>query len=298
MTIRVQPATVIATVALFVALGGSSYAVVGGQINGGQLRDRSVPGTKLKRHTIGAGELNFARLPKVPASHLADHSTNALKATYAQSAVRADSAARADALTGKLSAAQVVGKLPTTQISGQLPATQISGKLPATQISGKLPATQISGNLPGSQVSGAVANATSAASVDGQSFSQINARAISPNSAPLLTGFGGLTLACSFTAGTPATVTLQITNPSSAAGTFSAGVISDGSAAAQLVQGTVAAASQGTPTTTPFTFPVTTGAQVNFSYKLPTSGHTQVVTGSFAIQVNNGCTAFGTAEAS
>jgi hypothetical protein len=290
---------VIATVALFVALAGSSYAVVGGEINGSQLRARSVPGTKLKRHTVGAAELNFARLPKVPGARLADHSTSALKAIYAQSALRADSAARADALTGKLSTSQLVGKLPATQISGQLPATQISGKLPATQISGKLPATQISGSLPGSQVSGAVANATSAASVNGQSFAQINAHALSLAPAPLLNGFGGLTLACIGPAGTTGDVTLRITNSSTATGTFSAGIISGGSpSVAQLEQGPAAAASGGTPTTTDFTFPVTAGAQVNFSFRLPTSGHTQVVTGSFAILVDKGCTAFGTAEAS
>jgi hypothetical protein len=297
MRIRVQPATVIATVALFVALAGSSYAVVGGQLNGSQLRDRSVPGIKLKRHTVGATELNVARLPKVPAARLADHSASAVTAIAAQSALRANSAATASALTGKLNASQLSGKLPATQISGQLPATQISGKLPATQVSGKLPASQISGSLPGSQVSGAVATATSATSVNGQSFAQINAHALSLASAPLLGGFDGLTLACIGPAGTTGDVTLRLTNPSTATGTFSAGIISSPSMAA-LEQGPVAPATGGTPTTTDFTFPVTAGAQVSFSFRLPASGHTQVVTGSFAILVNNGCTAFGTAEGS
>jgi hypothetical protein len=295
MRVRVQPATVIATVALFVALGGTSFAVVQGTINGSQLRNRSVGGIKLKLHTVNAKDLNLAGLPEVPHARLADHATSAVTAGTAQRALRADSAA---ALTGKLSVTQISGKLPATQVSGKLPASQISGNLPATQVSGKLPASQISGNLPASQVSGAVANANSAASVTGHTFAQINARGANLSPAPLLSGFGSLTLQCIGPASAPGNVTLRITNSSTNAGTFNAGIVNGPSA--YLDQGQAPGAVAGTPTTTDFTFPVTgSAAQVSFAYKIVVGSTTDIVTGVFGVVIGNGsCTAFGNAEAS
>src|SRR5437588_6672972 len=52
---KLSYANVMATLALFVALGGASYAVV--QINGGQIKNRSIPGTKLKPHTLTASQI-------------------------------------------------------------------------------------------------------------------------------------------------------------------------------------------------------------------------------------------------
>ncbi len=49
---RLNYANVVATLALFVALGtGSSYAV--SEISGSQIRNNSIAGKKLKRNTIG-----------------------------------------------------------------------------------------------------------------------------------------------------------------------------------------------------------------------------------------------------
>lgn len=45
-----------ATLALFVALSGSAYAV--SQINGSQIQDRSIPGRKLKIHAISQREIS------------------------------------------------------------------------------------------------------------------------------------------------------------------------------------------------------------------------------------------------
>ena len=69
--LRLTPATVLATLALFVALGGTSYAI-SSNINGALLKNRSVAGVKLKKHTVTGTEVNVSSFPKVPASHLAD----------------------------------------------------------------------------------------------------------------------------------------------------------------------------------------------------------------------------------
>jgi len=61
---RLSYANVVATLALFVALGGSSYAV--SQISGSQLKNNSVPGKKLKRNTIGGKRVKESRLGTVP----------------------------------------------------------------------------------------------------------------------------------------------------------------------------------------------------------------------------------------
>jgi hypothetical protein len=60
---RLNYANVVATLALFVALGGSSYAVT--KISGSQLKNRSVAGQKLKRNTLGARQIKESRLGTV-----------------------------------------------------------------------------------------------------------------------------------------------------------------------------------------------------------------------------------------
>jgi hypothetical protein len=61
---RLSYANVVATLALFVALGGSSYAVT--QISGRQLTNNSVTGKKLKRNTLGGTRIKESRLGIVP----------------------------------------------------------------------------------------------------------------------------------------------------------------------------------------------------------------------------------------
>jgi len=67
---RLTYANVMATVAVFIALGGSSYAVT--RINGSQLKNSSVAGKKLKRNTLGGARINESRLGRVPRARLAD----------------------------------------------------------------------------------------------------------------------------------------------------------------------------------------------------------------------------------
>jgi len=63
-------ANVMSTLAVFIALGGSSYAAV--TISGSSLKGRSVSGAKLKRNTITGVEIKESRLGRVPRAALAD----------------------------------------------------------------------------------------------------------------------------------------------------------------------------------------------------------------------------------
>lgn len=67
---RLTYANVMSTLAMFIALGGSSYAVV--SINGNTIKSRSVSGQKLKRNTVGNLEIRESRLARVPRARSAD----------------------------------------------------------------------------------------------------------------------------------------------------------------------------------------------------------------------------------
>jgi hypothetical protein len=61
---RISYANVVATVALFVALGGS--AIAAGVFDGHRIKGRSVPGTKLIRNSVTRSEVKESTLGKVP----------------------------------------------------------------------------------------------------------------------------------------------------------------------------------------------------------------------------------------
>ncbi len=63
-------ANVMATLAVFIALGGSSYAVA--TLNGKRLTNRSVRANKIARNTLTGGEIRESRLGKVPRATNAD----------------------------------------------------------------------------------------------------------------------------------------------------------------------------------------------------------------------------------
>jgi hypothetical protein len=58
------------TLAVFIALGGSSYAAV--TLNGRNIKHRSIPGTKLKRNSVTGLEVRESRLGRVPWAAVAD----------------------------------------------------------------------------------------------------------------------------------------------------------------------------------------------------------------------------------
>jgi hypothetical protein len=61
---RPSPAMVVALLALFVALGGSGYAAV--QLNGKNIKNRTVAGKKLKNNTLTGRQIRESRLGTVP----------------------------------------------------------------------------------------------------------------------------------------------------------------------------------------------------------------------------------------
>jgi len=139
-------------------------------------------------------------------------------------------------------------------------------------------------------------HATSASRLDGYGFAQVNASAGSGDAATLLNGFGGLTLQCTGPSGDAGTVQLTIVSDSPQSAAFGASVIQ--SAHSSFQEGVVSPAIGKVPVTTPFTFPVTGGAQVTFSYKRSVGSTTTAVSGTFTMVLNNGCAAFGNAELS
>ena len=66
---RPSPAMVVALIALFVALGGSAYALV---ITGKQIRNGSITGADVKRNSLTGRDVRESRLGKVPRAAVAD----------------------------------------------------------------------------------------------------------------------------------------------------------------------------------------------------------------------------------
>jgi hypothetical protein len=67
---RLSYANVMATIAVFIALGGSSYAAL--TITGADVRDGSLTYRDLKKDTLGGGRITESRLGKVPQARNAD----------------------------------------------------------------------------------------------------------------------------------------------------------------------------------------------------------------------------------
>jgi hypothetical protein len=102
---RLTYANVVATLALFVALGGTGYAA--SQITSRDVKNRSLKGGDLKKDTVTGSEIRESRLGRVP---LAETSVNATNADIAKTAGSATTAAAADvANDAKSLAGQGVG---------------------------------------------------------------------------------------------------------------------------------------------------------------------------------------------
>lgn len=92
---RITYANVVATLALFVALGGSAVAATT-LISGRSIRRGSIPANRLRAHSLTRTQLNLKRLGALPHAKLADHAASADTAT---SAVNAANAANATSAT-------------------------------------------------------------------------------------------------------------------------------------------------------------------------------------------------------
>jgi len=263
--IESRAALVVATVALFCALGGTSYAVVS-KINGAQLRNRSVAGVKLKRHTVNGADISLSGFPTVPSASQAAQATNALHANTAASA---------------------------TSVTGSVPAGQITGTVASA--SSATNATNATNAANAANATNAT-NATNASNADGHTFEQIDSSAGIGGLAGVVNEFGDLTLYCIAQSGTSGTVDFEVINSLQVPGTFEIDAIdSNGS---HYSGGPVVPASASASTATTFDLPIATGAQVSFSFKMINGSSVDVVTGTFGMTLDNGCTVFGNAEES
>jgi hypothetical protein len=103
---HLSPASLLAMVALFVALGGVSYAAatINGKnikdntIAGKKLKGKAVTGAKVKGNTLTGAHVDESKLGKVPSAATADQAGNAATAANATNAVNATTAANASAI--------------------------------------------------------------------------------------------------------------------------------------------------------------------------------------------------------
>jgi hypothetical protein len=93
---RPSPAMVVAVLALFVALGGSGYAAV--QLNGKNIKNRSIVGQKLKRNTLTGREIRESRLGTVPSARNASLLAGRAPDDFLQAGGTAANASRLDGL--------------------------------------------------------------------------------------------------------------------------------------------------------------------------------------------------------
>src|SRR3954462_3387464 len=95
---RISYANVVATLALVLAVGGTSYAA--GLISGKSLKNRSVAGKKLKKNTVTGTEVNESKLGKVASAAHADSASQADNAATADTAAGSTTSANASKLGG------------------------------------------------------------------------------------------------------------------------------------------------------------------------------------------------------
>jgi hypothetical protein len=86
---------VVALIALFVALSGTGYAAL--KVDGKNIRKRSIPANKIKRDSLGASEINEAKLGVVPAAARAESLAGRPPSAFLGAAAKA---ANADKLDG------------------------------------------------------------------------------------------------------------------------------------------------------------------------------------------------------
>ena len=67
---RLSYANVMSTLAVFIALGGSTYAAV--QLDGRDIRDASIPAKKVKPNSLTGRQIREGRLGRVPEARVAD----------------------------------------------------------------------------------------------------------------------------------------------------------------------------------------------------------------------------------
>lgn len=99
---RPSASFVLAIVALFVALGGTSYAAV--TLNGKEIQKNSIPANRIKANVLGTAQINENKLGVVPQASHATSADTAVNATNADNAANATNAVNATNATNATSA--------------------------------------------------------------------------------------------------------------------------------------------------------------------------------------------------
>lgn len=126
-THRPSPALVIAIIALFLSLAGTSYAAVklpAGSVGTKQLKNAAVTGAKIKNRAVTAAKISTVGL-KVPSASRADSATSADVATTATTAATAGGVAAGaitDSSFSNTDAGAVAAAGGTITVSGTTPA--------------------------------------------------------------------------------------------------------------------------------------------------------------------------------
>jgi hypothetical protein len=95
-------ANVVAVLALFVALGGASYAAT--KINGKSIKKQSIAGNRLKADTVDGARINESTLGEVPSAAQAGSAGSATTAGHAETAGSATTADSAQSATSAATA--------------------------------------------------------------------------------------------------------------------------------------------------------------------------------------------------
>ena len=219
---RFTSAHAIALLALFVALGGSAYAV--SSINGALLKRGSVPGSKLKKNAVTSAKLasNAVTSAKIAngAVRAADLAAGAVgTANLADSAVASGKLADSAVASGKLAGGAVTGaKLAGDSVDGSKVADGSIGSADLTPFSFTVPTLQNgwAGNAPvgfGKDVAGfvhlrgSVLNGTLGTAAFQLPAGQRPAQVASFGALHL---FGGNSTACAVTVGTSGDVQIGL----------------------------------------------------------------------------------------
>ena len=106
---RPSVATVLSLIALFAALGGTSYAAA--TISGKQVKNGTLTGADIKNNSVGGADVKESKLGQVPSAAKALQAAKASQADQATKATNADQAAKADKAdqATKASSADAVG---------------------------------------------------------------------------------------------------------------------------------------------------------------------------------------------
>lgn len=148
-------ANAMASIAVFIALGGGAFAAV--QVNGKnikahsiagkKLKNNTIAGKKLKNNTLGGKQINESKLGSVPQAQQAQSATRADAATTATSATRADTATTASTATRAATADTATTATNATSAANADNAATLAGAPPSAYLVSCRAATTLYGGV-------------------------------------------------------------------------------------------------------------------------------------------------------